>query len=147
MKLRHLTTSALALVLMTACSDATGVEPADLAGTWTASSIVFTSVEDGTVTADLVTDGATLTLVFGADNTFTLTFTEPQEDDEVDTGTYIMTGSTLTLSDSIELTTDTYVIARDGDTMTLTVADEEYDFDDNGETPKDDATLVVTLTR
>jgi len=58
-----------------------------------------------------------------------------------------MTGSTLTLSDSIELTTDTYVIARDGDTMTLTVADEEYDFDDNGETPKDDATLVVTLTR
>jgi len=39
------------------------------------------------------------------------------------------------------------VIARDGDTMTPTVADVEYDFDDNGETPKLDATLVVTLTR
>jgi len=62
----------MALILMSACGDAAGVEPAD---TWTARSIVFTGVEDATVTADLVTDGATLTLVLGADNTFMLTFT------------------------------------------------------------------------
>ena len=33
MKLRHLTISAMALILMSACSDATGLETADLAGT------------------------------------------------------------------------------------------------------------------
>jgi len=137
----------MALILMTACTDATGLAVDEIAGTWIASSMVFTSAADATVTAEMVADGATLTLVLGADNTFTLTLTELQEDDEVDTGTYTVVGSTLTISDSLEDTTDTFAIARDGDTMTLTILDEEFDFDDNPETPEDDATLVVTLSR
>ena len=145
MKLRHLTASAMALILMSACTDATGLEVDDLEGTWTAASIVFTSAEDPLVTADLVADGATLTLVLGAENTFTLTFTMPLEDNEVDTGTYTVTDSTMTLSDSIELTTDEFAISRDSDTMTLTDTTEEFDFDGNEQ--EEAATLVITLTR
>ena len=65
MNKRHLTISALALILMSACSDATGVLPEDLAGTWTAASLVFTSVENAELTADLVDEGAGMTLVLG----------------------------------------------------------------------------------
>lgn len=101
MKLRHLTTSAMALIVMSACTDSTGLEVDDLTGTWTASSIVFTSTADATVSADLVADE----------------------------GTYIVTGSTLTLSQTGEGSPEAFTISRDGDSMTLTVTDEEFDFD------------------
>ena len=43
MKLKHLTTSALALILIAGCGDddGVGVEPDDIAGTWTATSMLF----------------------------------------------------------------------------------------------------------
>ncbi len=143
MKLRHLTTSAVALILMSACTDATGVLPENLEGTWTATSMLFTSVENAELTADLRDEQATLTLVLDAVNGFTLTFTMPGQDDEIDEGTYDVVGSDLTLSDSIELTGDVYTIARDGDTMTLTILDE-FEFEPDVASA---ATLVITLTR
>ena len=71
MKHKHLTISALALILMSACTEATGVEPNDLAGTWTSTSIVFTSVADPTLSVDLATEGATMSLTWNADGTYT----------------------------------------------------------------------------
>jgi len=53
----------MALILMSACSEATGVTADDLAGTWTATSMVFTSVANPEQTADVVAEGASLTLV------------------------------------------------------------------------------------
>ena len=58
-------------------------------------------------------------------------------------GTYEVDGGSLTLSDSIELTGDVYEVARDGDTMTLTI-DDVFDFVEGVE---EDATLVIALTR
>ncbi len=66
MKNRHLAISALAVILMTACTDATGVgvEPDDLAGTWTSTSFVLTSVANPSMSMDLVAEeGAQVTLV------------------------------------------------------------------------------------
>ncbi len=78
MKLRHLTTSAMALIVMSVCTDSTGLEVDDLTGTWTASSIVFTSTADATVSADLVADeGASFVLTLGADATYTFILTIP----------------------------------------------------------------------
>ncbi len=145
MKLRHLTTSAMALILMSACTDTTGLEVDDLAGTWTASSIVFTSVADPLVTADLVADGATMTLTLAEDNTYTLVITFPQEENEDEAGSYVVAGSTLTLSQTGEGSPSVFVIIRDGDTMTLTVADEEFAFVEGAD--EEAATLVVILTR
>ena len=143
MNKRHLTIPALALILMSACTDATGVEPVDLAGTWTATSIVYTGVENAELSVDVTDEGVTLTLVLGADETFTQTVTEPGLDDEIDTGTYSIADTILTLSDSLEDLTDLFTIARDGDTMTLTIA-EEFEFANDVPVA---ATLVITLTR
>ena len=63
MKHRNLINSTLALILMAGCTDATGgtgVEPDDLAGIWTAESIVFTSAENSELTMDVANEGATI---------------------------------------------------------------------------------------
>lgn len=74
MNKRHLTISAMALILMNACTESTGVEPVDLAGTWTVMPFEFTSVENPELTTDLVDEGATPTLVLDTEGGFTLTF-------------------------------------------------------------------------
>ena len=142
MKNIHLAISALALILMTACGDATGLEPADLQGTWTANSMVFTSTADPTVTVDLIVEGATLSLALAADGMFLWTFTELGAAAETSTGAYSVVGSTLTLAETGSL--KRFAITRDGNNMTLT-ANDEYDFDEDG---LDEAAMLrITLTR
>jgi len=131
---------------MAACTDATGgtgVEPDDLAGTWTATSIVFTSVADPTLSVDEVADGATMSLTLSASGTYSWTFVFPGEPTENETGTYMVSGSTLTIDPTGTKGPETMTISRNGDTMTLTLADE-YDFTLDVFVP---ATLVITLTR
>ena len=55
-----------------------------------------------------------------------------------------MVGSILTLSLTGEGSPQAFTVARDGDTMTLTVTDEVFDFTEGVE---ETATLVITLTR
>ncbi len=144
MKKRHLISSAVALVLMTACGDATGVEPDDVAGTWTATSMVFTSTADPTLSVDIVPLGASLSFVLGAGGSYSFTFTTPLEPDENEAGAYTVTGTNLNLSPTGTGSLETLTISRDGDTMTLTGSDT-FEFDVLvGEEP---ATMVITLTR
>ena len=148
MNKRHLTISALALILMSACSDATGVTIDDLAGEWTASSIVFTSTEDATLSVDQVEAGAILTLVLGPTGSYTFAFTFPEEEGADETGTYTVDGSTLTITPDPEAhpegEVEEFIIERDGDSMTLTAPDF-YDFDDLH--PEEPSDMVISLTR
>ena len=145
MKLKHLTTSALALILMTGCGDddGMGVEPDDIAGTWTATAIVFTQTAAPMESVDLVTaEQATVTLVLGTDETYTFTFASPMEN-ETETGTFTVSGSTLTLNPTGG-DPETFTVVRNGDSMTLTGTDT-FEFDE--QVGEEAATLVVTLTR
>ena len=117
MKKRHLTISALALILMAACTDATGgtgVEPDDLAGTWTSTSFILTSVANPSMSMDLVAEeGAAVTIVLGSDGTYTFTFVSDVEPTEEEAGTYTLAGNIMTIipTDGLE---ETIVILRDG---------------------------------
>ncbi len=142
MNSRHLGISALALMLATACGDATGLEPADLQGTWVANSMVFTSTADPTLTVDLIAEGATLELQLAADGMFLWTLTELGSAPATNTGAYLAVGTTLTLAgvgSPVQFT-----ITRDGNNMTLT-ANDEYDFDEDS--VDEAASLRITLTR
>jgi len=147
MKLKHLTTAAMALILMSACTEGAGVglEPDDLAGTWVASAMVFTSVADNTMSVDIVAaEQAVVTLVFVADGTYTFSFVSGVEVED-ESGTYTVSGSTLTITTLLPeaLDPESMTISRDGDNMTLTLADT-FDFVEGQE---EDATLVITLAR
>ncbi len=150
MKKRHLITSALALILMAACTDAIGVAPDvgtgvaadDLAGTWTATSMVFTSLEYPELSANVGAEGAEMTLTLGADGTFSWTFVFPGEPTESETGTYTVSGNTMTIIESTGYS-ETIGITRNGNTMTLTLADV-FDFSPGIE---EAARLVIGLTR
>ena len=147
MKLKHLTTAAMALILMSACTEGAGVglEPDDLAGTWVASSMVFTSVANNEMSVDIVTaESDVVTLALGADGTYTFSFVSSVEVED-ESGTYTVSGSTLTINALLPevLDAESMMISRDGDNMTLTLADF-FEFVDGQE---EDATLVITLAR
>ena len=143
MKLRNLTFSTLALVLMAGCGedDGTGVEADDIAGTWTATSALFTQTAPPNATADpVVDDGAVVTFVLSEDGGYVFTFVLLPEN-ETELGTYTVSGTTLTII-PVAGTAETFEVARDGDTMTLT-DDDTFDFTGTEEP----ASLVITLTR
>ena len=149
MKLRHLTTSALALILMAACTEATGVgvEPDELAGTWTSSSLILSSVADPTMSMDLVAEeGAQVILELDADGTYSFIFTSNVEETENETGTYVVSGNIMTVTPVTPegLEPEVITIARVGDTLTLTLDDEiVFSAGSNAEA----AVLVIVLTR
>ncbi len=115
-----------------ACSDSTGLEPNDLAGTWVASVGVFTNPANTSQTADIVALGGSFMLVLSADGTFTSTIQEPGDDlPDIDTGTYEVVGSLITIAESGQGSPTEFQAVRDGDSMTLTTSEEEYDWNDD----------------
>ena len=93
---------------------------------------------------DLVAEeGAEVTLVLRADGTYTFTFTSTVEETENETGTYVVSGNTLTIDPTGTKGPESFTISRTGDTMTMSGADG-YDF-----TPGVfvDVTMVMVLTR
>ncbi len=146
MKLKHLTISTLALILMTACGDATGVDVDDLAGTWTSTSITLTNVADTSMSVEIVAaESASLTLVLRTDASYTVTFTIPGDEDEVETGIFAVSGTTLTLTETAPpKDTEVYTVVRDGDSMTLTGTDTYEFVQGQGDQV---ATAVIILTR
>ena len=138
---------ALALLAMPAllagCSESTGVQPEDLAGTWTATTFEFQSVATRALRVDVIDLGFSLTFVIESSGAVTTTITGPGTND-TDTGTLTVTGSNFTLTSSGDTSTGT--ISRDGDTLTLNVqTGAEFDFDDDGS--EEPATITVILQK
>ncbi|MDH4043700.1 MAG: lipocalin family protein [Gemmatimonadota bacterium] len=130
----------LGIVGAVACSDS--LAPTDIAGTWNATSFVFTSVADPTESVDVLDFGVTLSMTFEAGGAVTLRITEGGST-ETETGTYTIDGSTFSITTSGDTSTGT--ISKSGNTLTLRIdTGVEYDFDDDG--TDDPARAVVTLT-
>ena len=146
MKLRHLITSALALTLMSACTDGlVDVNVDEIVGTWNATEMVFTSDADSEVFVDLIAEGASLSVELGNDGTYQLVILEPGFEPEDEAGTYSVDGAILTL-DPIEFPeNDLFEAVLNGNSLTLMSSDDEFDFDDDG--IEDAASLEVTLAR
>ncbi len=100
MNKRHILTSALSLIMATACSDSTGVETADLLGEWEAQSMVISSVEDPSMTVDLMELGASVNITFGEEATYSVIESEG-DGYEDESGTYTVSGHILTTVEMI----------------------------------------------
>jgi hypothetical protein len=141
--LRTLTTAMLVTAVI-GCSDtAAPSDPADLAGTWNATSMVFVDDADPTVSVDVVTMGASFQLVIAADGTFTGAFAMGSEIEPF-AGTIAISGTNLIITDSLDPTdTSTVAFTLDGNTLTLMDDEELYDFDDDGQEEPANSTWVM----
>ena len=125
------------------CSTATGIQLADLAGTWTAQSLVFTNAANAGQTFDIIANGGSYAVTLEANGDYTSSFTFAQES-ETASGTYVVTGTIMTLAESGQGSPEDYQVTRDGNNMTL-IGTNSWDFDNDG--TDEDAILMVMLTR
>ncbi len=139
---RSLTAIAVGLAAL-ACGNATGVDPEDLVGTWSAFTAIATNPADPSETADLVALGVSLTFVIEANGRIETIF-EFQDIVDRDFGTLTVTDGEFTLL--IEGRPLTGTISRRDDTLTIDIiTGMEWDFGDDG--LDEPATMLLEMLR
>lgn len=146
----------VAAATLTACNSATLSGPsscADFQGTWAAQSLFFTAAADPTVTADLLAQGAAVTLDIDDNCHFTGTANIPTlTDSTVDIhGDFnLEPGNLMGLDDQTtlgQIINGTYQYAFAADKLTLVDPSMEYDFDGAGPNPPFPAALTIVLQK
>jgi hypothetical protein len=128
--------------LALACGDDVAVE--DLVGTWNATEFVFSDFGDPVTDFDVLAMGGAVSIVIEADGTYTITFTMPESEPEVDTGTWDLDGDVLTF-DAGTIDETAFELSLSGDTFTIHSEDVTFDFDEDG--TEDAAQLDATFVR
>lgn len=133
-------------ILTLACGDDNGNGPNrnSIVGTWDATSMEFVLKSNPAIRVDAVNEfAATVTVVFNDDDSFTILLQVPGEPDELITGTWSMSGNTITLNPDGEPFDWQFSISLSGDTLTLEGGDVAFDVDDDGDEDECDLTLVL----
>ncbi|MFC1628052.1 hypothetical protein ACFL3H_02925 [Gemmatimonadota bacterium] len=151
------TVSAIALVVAftVGCSESTSSDDditiGDLVGTWVAQSMVYTAVGNPAQQYDLVADGGgSMTMVIGADGTFTGTTILPDVMTREYTGTFTVVNTTLMQDfDEEGIPTLTWTITAFADnSMTIGGAQGPWDFsDDQVFNPVTTSSINAVMTR
>ncbi len=129
----------LAVTFVAGCGDSTPEEVAEaLAGTWNATSVVFTNKANSSETFDLLAGGGSVNITFTAAGGFSGSFTELG-------GTFVVQGTNLIFTNPGKSDPDTAAFTLSGNTLTLTVDDVDFDFDDDG--VDESASLAIVLQR
>lgn len=141
---------AAALSLLSACSSGGGspTDPGPLAplvGSWTATSMVLTSKNDSTVSADLIQGyGASFILDVQADGRYSATLSYAGQTAQAEQGTITATGSSLTLDPDGSDPPRDGTWSLEGGTL---VIDSETSFDFNFDGTPESAFLHLELQR
>lgn len=134
--------------LATSCDDDDPAGPAapSLVGTWNLTAIELVSVANSSVRVDLMDEGVTGSLILEGNGDFVLSVIDPVEGLESFTGTWSMT-DVLTLEHDPEQFVGEWQfdVTLTGNTLRLTGADAEFDFNDDG--VEDPAKLNISGTR
>jgi hypothetical protein len=111
----------------------TTIDPDALAGTWNARSYAFIDPTELNPPVDLIGRGASLTVTFRSDGTYTWNFTDVDGTNTVITGTFTVTNDVqVNFSDVGEGTTEAFLATREEDRMTLATGLAEWDFEEDG---------------
>ncbi len=148
--LRTLIAPLLAVTFVVGCGDDIGPDSTPeevaeaLAGTWNATSFVFTNKANSSETFDLVADGGLFIITFTAAGGFSGRSTFEGET-ETFGGTYVVQGTNVIITDEDDPNDmETIAFILSGDTLTLTL-DDQFDFDDDD--VEESATLTIVLQR
>ncbi len=145
----------LAITLTVGCGDSSEPEVvtiADLVGSWTATSMLFTSQANPSLMLDLINPfvGGHLSITIAADGSFQGTFRESsQAAEESVSGTIAIQGNTITITFVQGLDEDvsgTFTLV--GDVLTVSGTFQEFDFTPtDGVDDPEPADLVLVLQR
>jgi hypothetical protein len=120
----------------------------DLLGTWNITSLMYTPVGGGT-SVQSIEPGTSGVITFRADFTYTITFTEvgPPQVTDVEDGMFTVMGSVLTITpdDAPNDPSNLDIQQLTATSATLFQADDEFDFDDDGD--DEPATTTVMLQK
>jgi hypothetical protein len=140
---------ALLLLLPLGCGDEGPDDEltyAELAGTWSLFSLVFTSDANPATTFDFRAAGGSGSLIFEADTTFLLILVpDPGSPTESVTGPVDLEGSTVVLTDEADPDLPLLTGSVEGNRLTLDTENAEYDFDGDG--TEEPARVSTVFTR
>ena len=117
-------------IVLMACSDATGLSPETLDGTWTSVEMTAVNPADPNQQIDLIAQGLSLSMEFRTNGEFLLTISDVFGDSEATMGTFDIVGDSITLM--AEGTDVTLSAERDGDVLTVSWSEVDIDWDDDG---------------
>ena len=123
MNIRSMVAGIVASVAIAGCDGGTGLEVADLQGTWIASVYEYTDNGNSQNVVDIIQrDGASFTLTVESSGTASSLLDDGQGNTSSDSGTLDSTASTLTLGGVA------FEARRNGGVLTLVDTDSSFDF-------------------
>ena len=145
-----LSATVLAAVLVVGCTDSTDsghADEDDLAGVWNATQFLLTSTANSAVTIERISQDGWFTLTINANGTWSEEGVFPGNPPKTESGsgTYVIQGSNIILTEDDDPEPFTWAFVLSGNTLTLSSTDESVDFDGDG--VEDAATLEIVLTR
>lgn len=115
-----------------ACGDDDEPSIESISGTWSIEKYEFVNAANTAERVDLVALGLTGTVNLNDNGQYVATITEPGFDPETVTGTWSYTADTFTLQETGSSGNSQFDMDVGNDVLTLTGADAEFDFDDDG---------------
>jgi hypothetical protein len=122
-----------------------GPGASEIEGTWNATKMLFVSKTAPQQSVDLIALGATGVLVLDPSKAFSFTLTPPGGPAEVQTGTWKLSGTVLTVTPTGAAFNWQFNITLTATTLKLAGADVDYDFNDDG--TDEPAKLTIEATR
>jgi hypothetical protein len=123
-----------ALAVSLACGDGgNGPSRDQFAGTWDATKLEFTNVANTSEKVDVIADlSGTFVIVLESNGTYQATATVPGQPVENTTGTWSVSSDVLTIKETGVSFNLQFNWSLSGNTLTISGADSEFDFTDNG---------------
>ncbi len=133
----------IAGLAIAACSnDPVAPDDTSLVGTWNATEWWFTNQANATQSIEIISLGASISVVVDDDLNYTATTATPTGP-ETYTGTLQIAGNIVTFTDLGDGPA-VYTMEMSGSTLILTTSDEAFDFDLDGQDEPADMRLLLT---
>jgi hypothetical protein len=138
--------AALAALALTACGhdNPAGPKASDITGTWTATKVEYVSKAAPATRVDLIASGGQGTMTIGSDKQFRFVLRKAGMSPDTTTGVWRLNGDIFEVTPTGMPFSWEWDASLSGNTLVLTGADMEYDFDgDNAMEAADQNTTLV----
>jgi len=117
---------------LTACDnkdDKVGPKPSEITGTWSATMVEYVNKSAPSTRVDLIALGGAATMAIHADKSWVFVIAESGQPPDTTTGVWNLDGDMFEVTPTGMPFSWMWVAALSGNSLTLTGADMEYDFD------------------